>query len=275
MEWYHIHEAKRILNIDYSGSFFQKVAGPILRKGIGMNQNFKLKGRKTRLTMQAIRTKGALHRVTIMPIVSAAGVHFKPITFFPGKQAHYRRFRGPVQTLHDLLPQSYLHECETAGMNSSIINDWAKKFLTETLHLRHNHRYILLLLDGYSDHIQFKMLNQLRESRFLVIALPLHTSYVFQPLDVVGSSSYKSTFKRKIHAIERSKKVIDMFNVSIAICTSKFTALLPASIRSGFIKMGFWDYTGTIVNIEPHFSLLSEQNSKFILKNLSQPFRWR
>lgn len=46
MKWHQIYEAKRILKMDQSGSSFQKIVGWNLRKGMCMNQNFKLKEQK-------------------------------------------------------------------------------------------------------------------------------------------------------------------------------------------------------------------------------------
>lgn len=75
--------------------------------------------------------------VTIISIVSETGAHFKPIIAFHGKQAHHLlvrvrvrvrgRGRGRVQANYDSLPECYLYQRETSGVNSSIVYDWAKK----------------------------------------------------------------------------------------------------------------------------------------------------
>ena len=56
----------------------------------------------------AVRTKGNLDSTTLIPVVSAAGISYKPVIVSLGKQAHYRRCRGDVQTFHTLLPPCYL-----------------------------------------------------------------------------------------------------------------------------------------------------------------------
>ena len=96
---YRIRDSRFIFNLDQSGASFQKMVGRSLRKGIGR------KGVK--LIQKAIRTKGGLNRVTVMPVVSAAGLAYKPIVVYPGKRAHYRIVRGVVQTVQSFLPPCY------------------------------------------------------------------------------------------------------------------------------------------------------------------------
>jgi len=67
-----------------------------------------------------------------MPVVSAAGTASKPVIVYPGKQAHFHRVCGNVQTLHSFLPPCYLYQREVPGVDSAIILDWAQKFAAET-----------------------------------------------------------------------------------------------------------------------------------------------
>ena len=130
-----------------------------LRKGIGK----KKEGRKIRLIQRAIRTLGALIRVTVMPVVSAVGEALKQVIDCPGKQKHFRRIRGRIQTLHDMLLPCYLIHSESSAVDSAIIYDWATNFITETKDLRSGNQKLLLLLDGYGA-----------QNGIIVIALPSH-----------------------------------------------------------------------------------------------------
>lgn len=75
------------------------------------------------------------------------------------------------------------------GIDSAIIYMWAEGFLYETKHLRENGQKLLLVLDGYGSHVQFKTLQLLKENGVIIIALPSHTSHVLQPWDVSVFSS--------------------------------------------------------------------------------------
>ena len=116
---YNIRYESYIFNMDQTGCSFQKMVRYSLRKGIVK----KKEGRKIRLIQRAIRTKEALNRVTVMPVVSPAGQDLKPIIVYPGKQTHFRRIRGRIQTLRDVLPPWYLYHSESSAVDSAIIYD--------------------------------------------------------------------------------------------------------------------------------------------------------
>lgn len=66
---------------------FCKMVGRALRKGLCSS-----KEKKDILGFQkTLTTKGNLDRVTLMPVVDAAGFAYKPGIVFPGKKQHFRR----------------------------------------------------------------------------------------------------------------------------------------------------------------------------------------
>lgn len=86
MERYSIRDPRSFLNMDQSGASFEKMVGRSLRKGVGP--------RNVALIHSAIRTKGNPDRVTVMPVMFAAGVAYKPVIVSQGEQVHYRCVRG-------------------------------------------------------------------------------------------------------------------------------------------------------------------------------------
>ena len=212
--------------MDQSGASFSKMTGRSLRKGVGP--------KSVNLKHSRVRTKGALEIVTVMPTVSAAGTCCKPVIVFPGKQAHSRRVNGTIQSLYSYLPSCYLYQREVPGVDSKIIFDWAQKFIAETMYLRANSQYLLLVLDGYGSHVQFKTLQLFRKNRIIVVALPAHTSHVLQPLDVSVFSSYKSFLQREIHSYAQRKKCLDAFDVSCCIKYAYSASKTSSNIISGF-----------------------------------------
>ena len=140
----------------------------------------------------AVKTKGNLERLTVIAVVKAAGCSFKPIIVYPGKQPHYRRVNGKVETLHNYLPDCYFYQGESPGVESKIFFDWAKQFCIETRHLRLGGKKMFLLLDGYSCHIRVDTLQHLQDNDVYVVSIPAHTSHVLQPLHVTVFGLFKS-----------------------------------------------------------------------------------
>lgn len=91
------------------------------------------------------------------------------------------------------------------------MSDWAVKFCEETKMLREEVQHLLLLLNEYGAHLQYKTLKYLKGNGIIVVALPAHTSHVIQPVDVSVFSSYKSTQQANIHRAARAKKGFGCF----------------------------------------------------------------
>lgn len=73
INWYKISTASQIVNMDQSGMSFCKMVGRSLRKGFCSSKEKKdLLGFQKTLT-----TKGNRDRVTLMPVVDAAGFAYK------------------------------------------------------------------------------------------------------------------------------------------------------------------------------------------------------
>lgn len=110
---YRIKDAGFMFSMDQSGCSFVKMTGRSLRKGVGP--------RNVALIHTGIRTNGNLERVTVMPVISAAGAKFKQANRLPWQTGHFRRVKRKVQTLHTLLPDCYLYQREVSGVNSAVI----------------------------------------------------------------------------------------------------------------------------------------------------------
>lgn len=87
-----------MFNLDESLISFRNVELKNLRKSVGL--------RTKPLLNSVASTKRNLDRVTAMPIFNTAGDSYTPIIVYPGKQPHFRRLNGIVQTLHIFLPKN-------------------------------------------------------------------------------------------------------------------------------------------------------------------------
>ena len=130
MDRFDIHDPNLILNVDESGISFQKMAGRSLLRELG-------NAHEKTLVSTMIRTRGRMERATVMCFVNAAGLSFKPVMVFPGKQPHYRMVGSSVETVHSYLPSCYFYQRENAGVDTGVLLDWVRGFVEETAHLRH------------------------------------------------------------------------------------------------------------------------------------------
>lgn len=237
MDRYNVNEAERIINLDQSGMSFNIKLGRSLRRGF-VNGNEK----KKELTLQkTLETKGNLDRVTIMPVVSASGFAFKPCVIYPGKLPHYRKVNNTVETLKDVLMPNYFYYNDSSAANSNILLDSAKNFVEETTEIRRGGKKMILILHGYGGHIQFKFFNLLKENGIIVIAMPAHTSHVFQPLDVSVFGVYKSFLQEELHRVARIASKLDAWTVAACISNSYAKSFIAPTIKSGFVRCGIWD----------------------------------
>ena len=239
---YGIRDPCLIVNTDQSGSSFKRMCGRSLRKGYGKKNK--------KLQQACIRTKGQLDRVTVMPCISASGKAYKPVIVFPGVQPHYRKVRGQYQDMSSVLPQCYRHYRETPGADLSLVYDWAENFLNETRELRKRRQYLMLILDGYSAHIQFNTLNLFRQNRVIVVSLPAHSSHRLQPLDISVFSAYKSYLEAEIHPASSLRSILSAFDIGCIISNAYGKCMTISDMRNSFMRCGIWDPKTLSTNVD-------------------------
>jgi len=93
-----------------------------------------------------------------------------------------------------VLIDCYLHHRDVIGADSAIIFEWVKNFIEETATLPKGNQYLLLILDGYSPHLQFRNLDLFPKSNIIVLVFPSHTSHELQPLEVTVFGTKKVLF---------------------------------------------------------------------------------
>ena len=69
--------------------------------------------------------------------------------------------------------------------------------MEETSHLRDGGQKLLLILDGFGGHVQYRVLKLLRDHDIAVIGLPAHTSHGLQPLYVTVFGPFKSYMQKR------------------------------------------------------------------------------
>ena len=199
-------------------------------------------------------------------MVPAVGIIFLR-TFFDAKfrlfPQYFHSLGSSIQTVHQLVSPCYFYQRYPAGVDSNIFN-WALSFLKETEELRIGYQKRLLLFDGYSFHVQYKLLQYLKDNG-VVVALPAHTSHILYPLDVTVFGPFKSFLQREVHIRAMTKTVLEAFDVADIIRFALSDALTMSNICSGFQKCGVWDSITRIASLEPlgELSFYSGNDSDF------------
>jgi DDE superfamily endonuclease len=130
-----------------------------------------------------------------------------------------------------------------AGVDTQIFEDWTKKFVAETAHLRPRRTdYLLLVTDAFSGHVQYRALKTLRDAQVHVVALPAHTSHRTQQLDVsmFGSmkNAFHSLFARRTIATTQREAINDIYTSYEMVRDAYYKGITFSDIIAGFCSTG-------------------------------------
>lgn len=93
----------------------------------------------------------------------------------------------------DAYPGTEIVCTENGWMTSDVFFSWFVKFCeTQT------QRPLLLVYDGHSTHISYRLISKAREEQVTLLKLPAHTSDRLQPLDVCCFRPLKSKWDKAI-----------------------------------------------------------------------------
>eukprot|EP00170_Pyropia_yezoensis_P008274 contig_34525_g8301 len=186
---------------------------------------------------------GYAEHITLAASITADGRALAPLVVLPGVEAKYRTLvDGVNQTPADFLPQGAL-VCyrSPAGVNSGIMEVWAKSYLEQTKELRATGK-TMVIFDGYSSHLSVSVLLLLKDNNVVVYALPSYTSHVTQPLDVAVFGPMKAHARQRLSVFSNSPANAGAkLNVYVAceIMTQAYVlSMTPANVKAGFSRTG-------------------------------------
>lgn len=188
------------------------------------------------------------NRVTIMPVISAAGRMTSPLFVFRDKRLPYwvKITEGSevVETFADHLPRQSLVSVreQLGGVDTHNFYNWACNFVRDTKDLTANGRKLLLIYDGYRSHMSLQVLQLLHQNGIIVYALPAHTSGKTQPLDVCLFSPFKDALNEAMNlCISQDKDdKWDTFSFCDMLKFAYEKSFTPQNIKSGFRKAGLY-----------------------------------
>lgn len=186
------------------------------------------------------------HRVTMLPVISAAGQNGPTLFIFKGRRMPYRQIlrRGVVhtETFAELLPRGSLiaFREERGGVDTKNFFEWARIFVHSVRDLTANGRKVLLIYDAYRSHLSLQVLQLFRDNGVIAYALPAHTSGKTQPLDVICFSVFKNALNEALNTAAATDKldVYDTFDFCGMLRTAFQPAFTEKNNKSAFLRSG-------------------------------------
>eukprot|EP00171_Calliarthron_tuberculosum_P023847 IDg23847t1 len=189
-----------------------------------------------------------LHRITMMPVISAAGDYGPTLFAFKGKALPYRSVvRGGnvvAETYADYLPRSSVISVreDRGGVNSDNFLQWAKMFVAHVKDLTTAGRKVVLTYDAYRSHMTLRALECFEKNNVEVYALPAHTSGKTQPCDVVLFGVFKKRLNEAVQLVARAdtRDCIDAFAFCALMRSAFYRAFTRENIQASFTRAGIW-----------------------------------
>ena len=102
----------------------------------------------------------------------------------------------------DLDENMLLGHSDSGYLNNQIALEWIKHFNYYS-GKRQRGAYRMLIFDGHGSHLTYKFITYCWDHKIVPFSLPLHTSHILQPLDVVVFQLYKHWHKRRVEEVTR------------------------------------------------------------------------
>ena len=127
---------------------------------------------------------------SVLECMSTAGRKLRCAVIFKGQSLQTTWFLASIP--------GWLYTTSENGWTSNEIGvEWLQRiFIPETA--TSNSQWRLLILDGYSSHVDIKFLWLYKQHRIYLLFLPAHSSHILQPLDLAPFSVIKSSYRRQI-----------------------------------------------------------------------------
>lgn len=138
--------------------------------------------------------------------------------------------------------------------------EWIKIFDAQTCNKAGNDEYRLLIVDGHNSHYTAAFLEYAREHKIIVICYPAHATHIYQGLDVVVFSPFKTHLSNERDNLLRDTGLpISKDNFLQVLSKVWIKAFTPEIIKTAFRKTGIHPFDPTV--IKPHQLAPSKETS--------------
>ena len=112
-------------------------------------------------------------------------------------------------------------------------------------------RPVILLLDGHSSHYNPEAIAIAAEEKIIIFCLPPHTTHVAQPLDVSFFGPLKQHWEKVCndYMSDNPGRAVTKFQFSALFSQAWFQTINPATIISGFRKVGVCPFNATAIKL--------------------------
>ena len=184
-------------------------------------------------------------RITVMPVISAAGTAGPPLFVLKWKRIPYRTWlrngRIVYETPASRLPHKAVvaFRAELGGVDSDNFANWARVFVESIHDLLKEGRKVLVVYDGYRWHLSLRVLEFFHDRNVVLYALPADTSGKTQPLDcVVFGASKRKLNNVFINIGIGSHTELDVFDICSIIREAYHDTFTSGNIKAAFSRSG-------------------------------------
>jgi hypothetical protein len=124
---------------------------------------------------------GSREFISLLAAVSAAGMAMPPCLIYASESGDLQD--SWIEDFDHENDAVYFTSSQTGWTNDQIGVSWLERFHEYTFQISGLHTR-LLILDGYSSHVNIEFLKKAAAHHILVVVLPPHTTHRLQPLDV-------------------------------------------------------------------------------------------
>jgi DDE superfamily endonuclease len=144
--------------------------------------------------------------------------------------------------IDELSSDTVITHSNTGYSNDTINLEWLKHF-DRTTKKSQQGLYRLLLLDGFTSHIEYEFVKFAESNRILLFGLPPHTTHFLQPLDVVCFQPLKHYHAEAIDdAVRTGDTKFSKIEFLAALPTIRRQAFKKSTILSAFRQTGIIPY---------------------------------
>ncbi len=180
--------------------------------------------------------------VTVVQCVSAGKKTLPPFVILPGKNIMEA---WVINT--DMLDDYSLAVSDSGYSNDALCFHWLKHFDTHSARSQVG-EYCMLIMDGCGSHCTLDFNDYCEQHKIVSFCLPLHSTQLLQPLDVVLFRSYKEAHRDVLNKAMRSCcRIFNKIEFLHALKKMREEAFRDTSIASAFCQTGIFSLDAEVV----------------------------
>lgn len=177
---------------------------------------------------------------SVLMCVSASGRKLPPLIIFKGKNVMESWIQKEISN------QTSFAATKRGWMESEVFRNWFEKCFLQQIP---DERPILIIYDGHSTHINYKLIKSASDNNVTILKLPPHTSHILQPLDVAVFRGLKSEWDKDLVKWQRAnprRKIPKQEFVNLL--TKIYENMNVENITHGFNATGIYPVDRKVIN---------------------------